>query len=182
MNNYQTKAVRTLIDRPDFELTEAQWRRILNSVALSAASGSITEYLKKGIFHQHGSDDRDIVTMLGQVYRLNLITPVNYWFASENVMVVWTLTGLIGEVAEVAHLILEGLVKGEFDKGKLSKELGDICWYVASLCTKLGFDLDEVMAANIAKLELRYPNGYNSNDSQRRIDTAQEAIDISPNL
>lgn len=41
----------------------------------------------------------------------------------------------------------------------------------AALCTECGFDLGDVLNANIAKLQTRYPNGYRAADSIARIDT-----------
>jgi NTP pyrophosphatase (non-canonical NTP hydrolase) len=41
----------------------------------------------------------------------------------------------------------------------LSKELGDVCWMVAELCTVYGLDLEEVMEENIAKLNDRKARG-----------------------
>ena len=41
----------------------------------------------------------------------------------------------------------------------LSKELGDVCWMVAELCTAYGLSLDEVMEENIAKLFDRKARG-----------------------
>lgn len=46
----------------------------------------------------------------------------------------------------------------EFRKD-LSKELGDVCWMVAELCTVYGLDLEEVMEENIAKLNDRKARG-----------------------
>ena len=43
-------------------------------------------------------------------------------------------------------------------------------WYIAALCTKLGLNLNEVMEDNIAKLEERYPGGFTSEDSVKRVD------------
>lgn len=41
----------------------------------------------------------------------------------------------------------------------LSKELGDVCWMVAELCTVYGLDLETVMEENIAKLTDRKNRG-----------------------
>jgi len=59
--------------------------------------------------------------------------------------------------------------KGELDatypdevdefKKNLSKELGDVLWMVAELCTVYGLDLEEVMEENIAKLTDRQNRG-----------------------
>ena len=47
-------------------------------------------------------------------------------------------------------------------------------WYIAALCTKLDMDLSVIMDANIRKLQTRYPDGYSSADSQRRVDAQDE--------
>lgn len=41
----------------------------------------------------------------------------------------------------------------------LSKELGDVLWMVAELCTNYGLDMGEVMAENIEKLADRKDKG-----------------------
>ena len=41
----------------------------------------------------------------------------------------------------------------------LKKELGDVCWMVAELCSVYGMSLEDVMAANLKKLEDRKARG-----------------------
>lgn len=48
---------------------------------------------------------------------------------------------------------------GDNPKDGWSKELGDVCWFVANLCATTGTDLNSVMEANIAKLEDRLGRG-----------------------
>lgn len=112
-SDYQKLAARTLIDRPDFNVTDEDIMIAWNAIGLAGEAGEVMELIKKGIFHQHG-----------------------------------------------------------LDRAKMHKELGDLRWYLSALCTKLDFDLSEVMDANIKKLMVRYPNGYNPADSMARIDTA----------
>lgn len=111
-SNYQQQASRTLIDRPDFDISDTDIMIVWNALGLAGEAGEVADTVKKGIFHQHG-----------------------------------------------------------LDREKMKKELGDVCWYLAALCTKLNLDLGEVMAANIDKLKVRYPDGYNSEDSVARVDT-----------
>lgn len=85
-------------------------------------------------------------------------------------MIVWNVVGLLGEAAEVADLILDGIGRKEIDRQALSKELGDCLWYIAGIATKYGLDLGEIMEQNIAKLEQRYPNGFKVEDSVARVD------------
>lgn len=110
-SDYQYLASRTLIDRPDFEISDEEIMIVWNALGLAGEAGEVAESIKKGIFHQHGLDHE-----------------------------------------------------------KLKKELGDVCWYIAALCTKLDLDLNEVMAANIEKLRIRYPDGYKPADSVARVD------------
>ena len=77
--------------------------------------------------------------------------------------------GLCGESGEAIDIVKKWLAQGhELDKEKLKKELGDICWYVAETATALGFDLEDVMAANIEKLKRRYPDGFAAERSINR--------------
>lgn len=79
--------------------------------------------------------------------------------------------GIAGESGEVADLIKKWVGHGhDVDLSKLNKELGDVLWYVAALCTLYGLDLEEVAATNIAKLEARYPNGFSTEASLARVD------------
>ena len=92
-------------------------------------------------------------------------------------MQVWNAIGLAGEAGEVAEHIKKGVFHQHgIDREKLAKELGDVLWYAAALCTKSGLDMGEVMQANVDKLRKRYPNGYSSEDSKRRVDVDRESI------
>ena len=41
----------------------------------------------------------------------------------------------------------------------LAKELGDVLWYIATLSTELGLDLEAIAAGNLAKLAARKEAG-----------------------
>lgn len=93
-------------------------------------------------------------------------------YSAREIMIVWNALGLAGEAGEVADTVKKAVFhRHGLDHDELIKELGDVLWYVAALCTKLEVSLDEIMARNIAKLEKRYPSGYNSADSKARVDT-----------
>jgi NTP pyrophosphatase (non-canonical NTP hydrolase) len=50
----------------------------------------------------------------------------------------------------------------------MSKELGDVLWYVAQIATELGLDLDEVAQANLEKLLSRQRRGVLSGSGDDR--------------
>ncbi len=77
--------------------------------------------------------------------------------------------GLCGEAGEFADTLKKHLFHGHpLDATALSKELGDVLWYVALACDTLDLPLSEVMEANIAKLRQRYPEGFSSERSRNR--------------
>lgn len=110
-NEYQKQAARTLLDKPDFQITDWETMVVWNALGLAGEAGEVCEMIKKTVCHRH-----------------------------------------------------------TFDGDKLKKELGDVTWYLAALCTKFGLNLSDVLSANIEKLNARYPNGYSHEDSQKRID------------
>lgn len=92
-------------------------------------------------------------------------------YSDEDIMLVWNALGLAGEAGEVADTIKKAVFHQHgVDREVLIKELGDVLWYVAALCTKLHITMSEVMDRNILKLRARYPDGYSSNDSKLRVD------------
>jgi len=68
--------------------------------------------------------------------------------------------GLGGESGEVQEKIKKlyrdkgGMVDEEFKHGMV-KEIGDVLWYLAMLCNKLGVTLEDCMIANMNKLDVR---------------------------
>jgi len=69
--------------------------------------------------------------------------------------------GLGGEAGEVIDLIKKHAFHNKpVDKEKLISELGDVRWYLEYLCASLNVTMEQVEANNIAKLKVRYPNGF----------------------
>lgn len=90
-----------------------------------------------------------------------MIAKPGFEITPEQWMIIWNATGLAGEAGEVSELIKKGIFHQHgLDKEKLKKELGDVCWYIAGLCTATGITLEEVMSHNIEKLKVRFPDGY----------------------
>lgn len=171
-NEYQTQAARTLIDAPPRPLTSADHMLVWNAIGLAGEAGevlqltsntyavalaaeacAVCEAVKKGIFHERGLDRAVTQAHL----RAALAAAASLWNSY-----FWVL-----------NPALEGLVL---------KELGDVCWYAAALCSKLGFALANMMngptaaalapifAANITKLQARFPAGWSTVDAAARAD------------
>lgn len=87
--------------------------------------------------------------------------------------------GLAGEAGEVADHIKKHLGHGhDLDQPSLVKEMGDVLWYLAELCTVLEIDLSEVAGQNLAKLANRYPAGFDQERSKKRNDPVAAMIHI----
>lgn len=76
-----------------------------------------------------------------------------------------------GEAGELADAIKKMTFHGHtFDQEKLLLEAGDVLWGLTYLCDVLGVSLEDVATKNIEKLKKRYPDGFNSEASIKRID------------
>jgi NTP pyrophosphatase (non-canonical NTP hydrolase) len=80
------------------------------------------------------------------------------------------LVGILDEAGEIA-----GPLKKHFWHGhpmpltqEMTDEIGDLLWYVFTLCNALGIDGERAMDKNIEKLKRRYPDGFSSNNSINR--------------
>lgn len=79
--------------------------------------------------------------------------------------------GLCGEAGEVVDYVKKYLYHGkDFDPIYLILELGDVLYYIVAICNVLGFDFDEIMLNNNAKLLERYKGGYAIEKSLNRVE------------
>lgn len=83
--------------------------------------------------------------------------------------------GIAGEGGEVVDLIKKSVFQGhELDKTKLVEELGDLMFYVSNLATTFNIDMSKVLQSNVDKLAIRFPNGFNFEDSKKRVDHMED--------
>lgn len=77
--------------------------------------------------------------------------------------------GLAGESGECCDILKKHKFQGhDLDTEHLIEELGDVMWYVAEAAAGIGVTLEDVAKRNIAKLERRYPSGFESQRSIHR--------------
>jgi len=77
---------------------------------------------------------------------------------------VYPTLGLAGEAGEVAEKVKKIIrdaagVASEEKKLEISKELGDVLWYVAQIASEFGLDLQQVAQGNLDKLRKRQEEG-----------------------
>jgi len=86
---------------------------------------------------------------------------------------IYPTLGLCGEAGEVADKVKKVLrdQAGEFDADSLEGlrlELGDVLWYLSQLASELGFSLEEIAEANLAKLASRVARDVIAGSGDRR--------------
>lgn len=87
--------------------------------------------------------------------------------------IVYPALGIAGEAGEVAEKVKkllrdrDGVVGAEF-LSLVTKEMGDVLWYLANLANDLGISLDMIAVQNIEKLQDRKERGtiHGSGDSR----------------
>jgi NTP pyrophosphatase (non-canonical NTP hydrolase) len=80
---------------------------------------------------------------------------------SENERLLDAAAGLAEEAGEVlGHARKHVYQNRALDKSALEKELGDVLWCLAIAAKSAGLSLEQIAAANVAKLKARYPDGY----------------------
>ena len=81
--------------------------------------------------------------------------------------------GIAGEGGEVVDLIKKSVINGKpLDITEMTKELGDLEFYIGLLRSVLQIDRDVVLQMNIEKLRQRYLDGYSDQASADRVDVA----------
>ena len=69
--------------------------------------------------------------------------------------------GLTGEAGEIANKAKKLIRDGDTPdkRAEMTKELGDVCWYLAVLAEELGMNLGKIMEDNVEKLADRKARG-----------------------
>ena len=71
--------------------------------------------------------------------------------------------GLAEEGGEVLALVRKHVMQGRaLDQARLTEELGDALWCIATLAHALNLPLSDVARANVEKLHARHPEGFDA--------------------
>lgn len=86
--------------------------------------------------------------------------------------------GLCGEAGETCDYLKKVVFHGHrLDCDKLAEELGDQLWYIALLADAIGISMQQIARRNIAKLQRRYPKGFDPERSMHRDGTVVTRTD-----
>lgn len=77
--------------------------------------------------------------------------------------------GLAEESGEVLGIVRKHVFQSHpLARDRLQTELGDALWCLTITAQSAGLSLDQVAAANVAKLRARYPAGYSDGAARER--------------
>jgi len=112
-----------------------------------------------------GPSRRTMAGMTLDEYQRGALTTASFPASARLLYPALKLAGEAGEVAEKVGKLMrdEGWTPGtelsDTQRDALSKELGDVLWYVAVLASDLGVALETVASTNLAKLASRKERG-----------------------
>ena len=109
----------------------------------------------------------DLPSFINSVHRVEVNSDVNVPLLLTGAM------GMCGEAGEFSEIIKKVVFHGkeltQEVHDHLVKELGDVIFYWTNTCRSLGVDPNDVIAANVTKLEARYPGGkFSAERSDKR--------------
>lgn len=87
--------------------------------------------------------------------------------------------GLQTESAEFTDILKKAIFYGaEIDRTNVLEEMGDILWYMAIIIVYYNTSFEQVMEANIAKLQKRYPHQFDEVMAKvRNLDSEREILE-----
>lgn len=87
----------------------------------------------------------------------------------ESAKIFYPCLGLAGEVGEICEKIKKHVRDGrDLDKEDLTKELGDVLWYLSALSGDLEINLEDVAVKNYEKLKSRMERNVISGSGDNR--------------
>lgn len=106
--------------------------------------------------------------MTGSEYQKKAMRTCNIRHNTRRDMLHHAVYGLNAEAGEVASIFQKMYQGHPWDLEHFERELGDCLWMLAEACQSVGTTLDAVMDRNIAKLQARYPEGFDPEKSLHR--------------
>lgn len=183
-NEYQCLAARTLIDRPDFPISDRDIMLVWNAMGLAGETGELLTLV--GEMHGKRISDPErkacrekLPKEIGDCfwYAAAICTKIDVDFESlflnQTLGVKGTKASMPMRLAGAMGAIVEHIKKGVFHQHgvntlALSLLVRDYVFALVDLCYWHGFEVADVWNENIEKLKRRYPAGFNSKDSINR--------------
>ena len=89
--------------------------------------------------------------------------------------------GLAGDAGELCNAVARCVYYGkELDLTNVKEEVGDVLWWIAEACDAIGVSMEDMMEANIRKLQVRYPDKFTEElaaEENRNREAERQAIE-----
>ena len=140
-------------------------------IRIAFCNGPLGEEIE--FFAERGAAPRP--ALRANEYQRAAMTTLNPALENQDVLINGVM-GLCGEAGEAIDLVKKHLAQRHaLDTQRLAEELGDVAWYLAETATAIGCDLEDILRANLAKLQKRYPEGFSAERSIMRDQPADES-------
>lgn len=150
-------------------LRELRERELNTQAVISSKSENLLYYYQDRIDHLNAIIEILKTNEFNDYQQLAMRTANNL---TQEQMVLNGVLGLSGETGEIADLVKKATFQGHMlNHRKMVEEAGDTLWYLALLAQGLGVTLGQLAEYNIAKLQRRYPYGF---DPERSINRESE--------
>lgn len=185
---YQKAAARTLIDKPDFELTGDQLMTIWCTVGLVGEIGELCE----AIMFAESLDIKNHQDWLKRVVLIKKEIGDCLWYLAgictkqhlslfeiirddkiqvKQLKYFFSIRSLTVKVCRISENIKKGIFHQHgINQSDLKYNIKAIYLNLEIIAQNFLLDIYEIMQDNDNKLKKRYPNGYNSQDSKKRVD------------
>lgn len=85
--------------------------------------------------------------------------------------------GITTESGELTDALKRAIFYGkELDKVNVAEEIGDLLWYIGEIVDALQLDMGAILARNIEKLRIRYPEKFTGESALNRDTAAERAV------
>ena len=130
---------------------------------------------------QYNTGGEPLYTVLGgEISYEFFVTRLIKEMGSEVLNIHHMATGVAGEGGELLDASKKAWVYGKtLDVTNVIEELGDLEFYMAGMRQMLGLSRRQIIAANIAKLQVRYGDSYSDEAAIARADKELQVIDMS---
>lgn len=179
-SEYQQLAARTLLPEPGFDVPGDQLMLVWCAIGLAGEAGEIAE-----AFYAKPTTPADRASRITKEcgdylwYIAGICTTLSLDFASviESGRPVerFPERDPVEALQMATSRVAEAVKKGVFhrhgaERKAFSNQLGTCFYYLTESARQFAISIPDVMEKNIAKLRERYPNGFTSEDSQKRVD------------
>jgi len=156
--------------------------RVIDLQGNIATTLSGTEYLLSDNSYFYSENIKKIQDSMINKAHLNLVErlvknpkDIQDSLSPIKVDMIHAILGISGEAGELLDAIKKHVIYNKpMDRANVVEELGDLEFYLAQFRNSINITREEVLSANIAKLEKRYPSGYTDSHAAQRLDKVGE--------